>query len=321
MTAPIPDPILEQAADWLLRLGADTTGDAAERARLGAWRAADPRHEAAWRLAAETWEEAGPADPRTAPVPGCMVHAPLLPARSRRRLAGMALGASLAASLAVAALLPSSRVWYAADHSAATGERREIALSDGSVAVLGAGSALAVDMTAGRRSVTLLRGEAFFTVTPDRDRPFVVSGTGLTVTVTGTAFEVAVGDDASSVAVAEGAVRVAHGAAEEILGPGQSLTVDAADGAPHRRSLAPGDVAAWRQGQLVVGNRPLSAVVDVLRRYHDGFILVTDDALDRRMVTGAFDLGEPERALRALAQPFGAKVRRITPFLLVISPA
>ena len=78
-------------------------------------------------------------------------------------------------------------------------------------------------------------------------------------------------------------------------------------------------VAAWRDGQLVAQNVPLRAAVDELRRYYGGSILLTDSALGDRRITGAYNLADPEDALRAIAQAHGGKVRRITPWLLIVS--
>jgi len=61
-------------------------------------------------------------------------------------------------------------------------------------------------------------------------------------------------------------------------------------------------------------------VVEALRRHFHGAILVLDDAAAESRVTGIYDLGNPEAALRAAAYPSGARVRAVTPWLLVLSP-
>src|SRR3546814_3411680 len=67
-------------------------------------------------------------------------------------------------------------------------------------------SAVATHYAADRRTVDLLRGEAFFQVESDRSRPFRVRADAVTVTVTGTAFDVGLTDGTLSVAVSEGIV-------------------------------------------------------------------------------------------------------------------
>ncbi|MEP9370460.1 FecR domain-containing protein [Xanthobacter sp. VNH20] len=58
-----------------------------------------------------------------------------------------------------------------ADYIAPVGERRTVALGDGSMVELNTDTAMAVDLQAGRRSVRLFRGKAFFQVTHDPQRP------------------------------------------------------------------------------------------------------------------------------------------------------
>jgi transmembrane sensor len=44
-----------------------------------------------------------------------------------------------------------------------------------------------------------------------------------------------------------------------------------------------------------------------------------DPGFAGQQVTGLYDLGDPDRALRILVAPFGGHVREITPFLKIIS--
>jgi transmembrane sensor len=78
-------------------------------------------------------------------------------------------------------------------------------------------------------------------------------------------------------------------------------------------------IAAWRERRLVAQDQPLGEVVDRLRRYYFGAIVVTDAALAGQPVTGVYDLGNPAGALRGIARSQNAVVREITPWLLVVS--
>jgi transmembrane sensor len=319
-----PDPVLEQAMDWLLRVEA-APGDACLRAAAQAWATSDEAHAAAWALARKTWTLTGQTQPVHAEdwIPA----APPTPAPSlkrslwRRRVvpAALALAACLALVLAAPALLLS----LAADHLTGAGETRDIVLDDGSVVHLGADSAISIAFTPERRAVELLEGEAYFEVVPDASRPFMVGAADFTVTVTGTAFDVGITARSLSVAVAEGRVRVAPfdegGATPVELRPGDRLTVDRRTGGAVLASVPPGDVAAWRQGRLIAEDVAFADVVEAIGRYHPGAIVVADDSLNEHRMTGAYDLDDPVRALRALAGPYGARVREITPYLIVVS--
>ncbi|WP_231711579.1 FecR family protein [Xanthobacter dioxanivorans] len=174
-----------------------------------------------------------------------------------------------------------------------------------------------------RRHVTLLSGEAFFEVTPDASRPFVVAAGGVDVTVLGTAFNVALSADTTAVELAHGSVRVAPGQAGgqpgATLTPGETVVVDRGTGAMQKETIALDDIAAWRNGQIFVNDATIGSVVERLRRYHRAWISLPDAALAAQRVTGLYDLRDPDRALRALVQPYGGQVHEISPYLRVVS--
>ncbi len=78
-------------------------------------------------------------------------------------------------------------------------------------------------------------------------------------------------------------------------------------------------MSAWRDGRLVATDRPASEIVDVLRAYYHGLIVVADSALAGKRVTGVYDLRDPASALHALAQAHGQSVHQISPWLLVLT--
>jgi transmembrane sensor len=115
--------------------------------------------------------------------------------------------------------VPTSPV-YTADATA----QRVLTLEDGSVVQLRPGSTLTASLLPDKREAHLLSGSAFFTVHPDKTRPFRVEAGKATAVVTGTAFEVSLEGDATDFAVAEGQVQVAGHAA-----PGASVTLSQGD--------------------------------------------------------------------------------------------
>jgi transmembrane sensor len=92
------------------------------------------------------------------------------------------------------------------------GERREVALADGSVVQVDPETRLRVVYETNIRSVFLQRGRALFHVAKNARRPFVVKVDDTTVRAVGTAFAVEQGQDSVVVTVAEGkvAVRPSH---------------------------------------------------------------------------------------------------------------
>ena len=335
-----------EAARWVVALE-EYPGDVALRARFENWLSARPENAVAWADSADIYDmmaktppahaehwapylaaggeaKAAKVDTKKQDAPGRPLAAT---GRSRPRRSGgrrVALGAvavALAACIAVF-VLPPLLLWLEADYVTATAELRSFDLADGSRVHLAPASAVTVDIDDGGRVVRLLEGQAYFEVTPDPDRPFRVTAGDMTTEVIGTAFDVRLGALGAVVAVGEGQVAVDYTAAAPLavqdLRAGDWVQVGW-DGSLRRGSAPPEEVGSWREGQIVVRDRPLADAVDDLRRYYAGLIVVTDDALKARRLSGVYNLDDPVAALTAMAGAHGAVVRQISPWVLVVS--
>lgn len=327
---------LDIALDWLLRVR-QAPDDAQLQAQFSQWRQSDAQNAEAARRAEQVWRLTGQLQASTAhlwPVVPATMSAPAitplsitppapLPARPRRRRTlGWAASAALAACLVVV-IAPQLRTHINADYLTAQGERREVQLPDGSLAVLDSDSALAVDYSAEQRSIRLLSGQAFFQVKPDKSKPFTVHAKDLAVTVTGTAFNVDLHGKRIEVAVQHGSVKVEESDSSRLLSPGlsagQRLVFDPDKHLAQLGTLPAGRIASWRNGQLIAENARLGDMVEQLRRYLPGKVWLRDQTLAEQRITGVYDTRNPEAALRAMAQPHGAQLSHWSPWVLVIS--
>lgn len=309
----------DQALDWFLRLQA-APGDGQLRAAMQQWCAADEANAKAYRKAERIWQLSAQLAPTTqAQWPAEPVLAPVvaLPVRPKRRRYW--LGGAIAACLMIA-LAPSLSLRMQADYRTGMGETRDVTLADGSLVQMDSDTAIAVEYAGDRRDVKLLRGQAFFKVSPDKSKPFHVRAEALEVTVTGTAFNVDVGAGQMRVAVQEGSVKVDDWRAAKALvaqlKPGERLEYH--EGQARVDTFAPGQTAAWRNGQVIADDTPVSEVVAQLRRYTPGLVVLRNDELGRKRVTGVYDLRKPQAALRAVLQPHGGKVEAYGPWVIVL---
>lgn len=321
-----------EATEWLILLQEEPDDDSLRR-RFDVWRAASPLNEAAWATTRHVFGMVAATSPVHADKWGPFVARQSAPARTRaasvagivdalkRRWLLATMGAAVAAAFALVAA-PMALVQLQSDYTTATAAMRLIELQDGSEVTLAPASAIAVSYEAGERRVRLLRGEAFFQVKPDKERPFRVVAGDVQALVVGTSFDVRWESGGISVAVQEGIVQVgaSEGAftATERLEAGQAVKI-ARKGEIRRGDEPPHLIAGWRQGQLFAQDRSLRDAVDELRRYWGGAIVLTDGALGDLRITGAYNLDDPEEALRGMARAHGAKVRRVTPWVLVVS--
>ena len=329
----------EEAAVWLVRLS-DAPEDASLHSCFEAWRTASELNAEIWVRTARAYELVGKAAPRHREhwqtyaaaqrrtrnrAAGDLSHPPLRPQRRFARLSPRRLGIGAAAALAlclVIAFTPNLLLRAQADMVTATAEVRSAVLEDGSRLLLAPQSAVALRFADDAREVHLIEGEAFFEVVPDPASPFRVAAGDSVTTVLGTAFEVRHMGDVEQIAVQHGRVRVAlhdsPSSSATALGAGEWLRI-AETGEPLRGQRAPDDIAAWRKGELIARDRPVSEIVDVLRRYHSGAILLQDQAFAAQRVSGIYDLRNPAKALEDLAAAHGARLTEISPWLLVVT--
>lgn len=313
-------PVRVQAADWVLRLEAAPSDDSLRR-EFELWLGEKDEHRIEYQKVLNTW--AGMSRiPRDLPVVEVGTgNVTRLQTRKPRAARWMAVGAMLTAACLALVLFPVIQKHVLADHATGTAELREVVLPDGSVAHLDGGSAIAVNYDRDRRSVTLLAGQAFFSVVRDSARPFAVSADEVSAVVTGTAFDVRRTADNVSVVVQSGTVEVTTADPEQLsrLTAGQGIVYNRQLRTVSRREMPPAEVAAWRSRRLIVYDSTFGDVVEELGRHMSGAIVVRDSSLNRQVVSGVFDLSRPQEALEGLAVSQRAKLTQITPFLLIVS--
>lgn len=323
---PDADQVQREASEWIARLNADDAS-ADDYARFEAWRSAHPSHARAHVALSATWQELASAGAlvRAVSFAQSMNEAAGAPA-PRRRWAVAA--AAVVAVVTAATWLYMERLAIGTTFATAIGEQATVSLSDGSTLQLNSNSLAHVNYSEGLRVIRLERGEGFFKVAHDPHRPFWVVAGGSWVRAVGTAFNVYLRSSDVEVTVSEGTVNIGRADAlsdgtpsEEaikhtsisVLTAGQQA--DLRGTATATRRLSPKEVqrsVAWREGTVYFENRPLSEVVDELRRYTTLDLIVTDDKLRRLPVGGTFRASPQgaEALLAMLEQGLSLRVRR-----------
>ena len=160
-------------------------------------------------------------------------------------------------------------------------------LSDGTGVWLNAETQLTYQTVfgTGERRV-FLRGEAYFKVTADPARPFIVESENHTVTVLGTSFAIrAYGDEPLILTTLEsGRVKVAAGDDTADLRPGMQSV--ARDGRIDVREVDTSVYTAWYTGKFVFVDQPLDEILATLARWYDINILYTEPGIENIRFTG-----------------------------------
>lgn len=207
-------------------------------------------------------------------------------------------------------------------------QTEQISLPDRSRITLGPGSTLEFALTEGGRFGRLLEGDAFFRVTPNDRRPFVIETDHADILVTGTTFDLQLNDDLLFVAVGEGSVRLSgpgknstdSSAARALnLVGGQAVTASRAAGFGEIAEVFPAELGAWRRGRLIYRNTPLSEVVADLNRMSAVPITVEPGVADLR-INGTFDANNIEFLLEGMRSSFPVSIVK-TERQITIKPA
>lgn len=283
----------------------------AEREAFHVWLRADAAHASAYEDMQSLWGELG--DIELAPVEQRKRRGP-----RRAMLAGVA-GLCLMGLAALVAEKSGLKDRWQADFYTEIGETRLLSLEDGSRISLNTDTAISVHYSQKERRITLLRGEAYFDVAKNPERPFIVEDGALTAKALGTHYSVRTGNGAlpQEVQVEEGRVEVTTGAEIAVLTPGEAVTL----GGDGRLMRARKDVAksmAWREGKLVFSGQPLREVLDILSQYRRGRIVILDEAAARQHVSGIFDLKDTDQALTILEESLPVSVSRVSGMLVFV---
>lgn len=203
-------------------------------------------------------------------------------------------------------------------YETAAAMQRVITLSDGSILELGTDSEVAVGYTAASRELTLLRGQAVFTVSKNPNRPFVVKAGQGSVTAIGTVFNVRKSGAGVEVRVLEGTVAVRPILEQEAVASSVALvTAGLQTHYSDEGILEPIEAAdvreglEWRTGVLTMVNRQLGDVIQELNRFVENEITIGDEAVGRFNFTGTVYPDQIDDWLAGLQQGYPLKVMRV----------
>jgi len=289
--------IEKEAAQWLTKFDQHKP-KRAEFVAFMTWYRANPRHQEVYDAMAETWDMATVA---TAPL----IEKPKV---AQRYSAITAVAASLLLVLATTLVMTNTPVLEQRAFATAQTERSTSTLSDGSVVNLDSGSKLSTDFSINERDLMLHQGQAFFDVSHDKSRPFIVSTRYGSVRAVGTAFSVDIHDGILKVLVTEGRVEIDGAGSQQA-----KVMVDAGHAAALRdnqtvvTAVSTADQnaqLAWREGRLEYTGEPLSAVMQDIARYHDITVVFAAPELQDVTIGGAFSATNMEGLMASLHHGF-----------------
>jgi len=173
--------------------------------------------------------------------------------------------------------------------------KKQITLPDGSTVYMNRGSRLKILSAAfnkKQREVWLDEGEAFFQVTKNPQKPFIVHAAKLTTTVKGTSFNVKAYSelDESSVMVRTGRVEVNSGTKTlAVLTPDKQLVYHKNNEQYEESEIQPDDAMAWWNDRLVLRKANIAELKLRIKQLYGVEMVVQGDALDGKYISSSFE--------------------------------
>ncbi len=202
------------------------------------------------------------------------------------------------------------------EKSSLKGEKSNITLSDGTKIKLNSNSKLIIPklFSDHERRVTLV-GEAYFEVSKDASRPFVITSNHIKTVVLGTSFNVRAypSENTIKVAVAEGQVSVEKTTPDQaqdsqapiFLLPNEMAVYSKETGQANKESFEPMAMFGWKDGILYFQDADIYEAIEALEQWYGVTFIVKTQLNEDKDLSGSFKKKSLETVLDGLSYVFG----------------
>jgi transmembrane sensor len=182
-------------------------------------------------------------------------------------------------------------------------------LPDGSIVTVNTGSSISYpsEFKKGTRPVAL-KGEAFFTVTPNKKKPFIISVNDVQITVVGTSFNVKNINGNTEVAVESGIVKVQRAGKIVELRANEKILVDAKDSMFSKEKLTDHLYNYYRTKEFVCDDTPLWKLVEVINEAYHSHVVIGNPALRNMSLTTTFHNESLDQVLNVISITFNIRL-------------
>ncbi|ROS01475.1 FecR family protein [Sinobacterium caligoides] len=341
----IAEQYLEAAEAWVARLQSQQVSEQ-DLQQFSLWLQQSEQHQAAYDQTVALWQTMGlvkflDEQPRQStpaealPTAASNDAGPSMPARSEqpaRSRRNRRLGLAVAASALMLGFFVNQQLRTADDdnvqhYASAVGQLKSIDLADGSRIELNTNSRVEVRLTAGRRDINLVQGEAYFDVAKDAERPFIVSSCASEAMAVGTEFSVRCSGDEGTVTVTEGIVQVSRHidsegrTSQQNVVVGEQVHTDPVIGVTLPEKIDAALSTSWLKGEMVFDNTPLADVVSEANRYSRHPIILGSEQLASLRVSGLFTNNDTKTLISALERSLSLRAEKQDDGSTVLNPA
>jgi len=158
------------------------------------------------------------------------------------------------------------------------------------------------------REIDLERGEAFFSITKNADKPFIVHASFSSITVVGTEFNVLVKDDVVEVGVNEGVVLVVTAYDSIYIRKG----LKAAFHKQEKAMATQNDPNKWAYatGRLVFRDTPMNQVIEAIEKTYSCQVSVSNDAIKKCTLNTTFEKDSVGKILLLISETLNLKLEQ-----------
>ncbi len=174
------------------------------------------------------------------------------------------------------------------------GQRSSIILSDGTKVYLNSNTQLTYPKTfsENKRQISLV-GEAYFEVTKDPNRPFLIKTGNLITKVLGTTFNTKAFEEDSiiSISLVEGKVKILDQANNDldILEPSQEFVYKKSSNQYAKQAFDLDKVTAWKNNILIFDGERLEDISKILERWYGVKIIIKNNAIKKCKLKAKFE--------------------------------
>ncbi len=186
------------------------------------------------------------------------------------------------------------------------GMRSSITLPDGTLVSLNSGSSLKypVAFTGKTRNVELA-GEAFFDVTKNKNKPFIVSASDIDIKVLGTAFNCCAYPEDQNIetALVRGSIEITKEKDERhklCVKPGEVATYSKTDRTIEKNKVNLDKFISWKSGKLIFRDDSMATVLEKLGRWYNVEFQVKDKEILSYEYSATFSEESLDQVLKIL---------------------
>lgn len=208
---------------------------------------------------------------------------------------------------------------------AGKGERKEIALPDGSVITLNSGAELKYpEHFKGNTREVWFKGEGYFNISKNPEQPFKVSTSdGFIVEVLGTKFNVDASTAIKTVSLESGKVAVTFKESGDTirLTPDEELSWNSATGEVIKRMFDVTKTTSWKDNILLLDNIDLRTALQKINTFYGVAFTVSDATIAQKKINAAFENQNLDKFIATLEFIADVKVTATSSNQYIITPA